>query len=220
MKTLREELAEYCGSLIDADIEAALAAAEKEPIVPSKRFEKRMAALLGTGKKASATRIKRIVIIAAAALLVLALAACTVPKVRESVSGFFVKVFGDHVKYIEPAITKERIEEEYGLVPIPEGFDIVETSNNGRCRVITYVDKNETALQLTQGAKGFDEESVDNELGVFYEKQIGDKTVRIYQSDYSSQAAWIQDGYYFSLSYNAPIELVNFEALIGSVHEN
>ena len=154
MKTLREELAEYCGSLIDADIEAAIAAAEKEPVVPSKRFEKRMAALIGTDKKASSARIKRIVVIAAAALIALALAACAVPKVRDSVAGFFVKVFGDHVEYSEPDITKERIEEEYGLVPIPEGFELKSEIRTESFLGSTYSDHNGNVIVFHQFADG------------------------------------------------------------------
>ena len=213
MKTLREELAEYCYSLIDADIEAA----EKEPVVPSKRFEKKMLALVRTGKKNTSARIKRIVVIAAAALIALALAACAVPKVRGSIAGFFIKVFGDHAEYVDPAVTKERIEEEYGLVPIPEGFEIVETNNNGCCSITTYVDKNETVIQLVQAAKGFSGESVDNEHGDFIEYNLGEAVVRIMHSDLGAQASWVHDGYYFSLTYTNPIELEDFETLIGSV---
>ena len=217
MKTLREELAEYCGSLIDADIEAALAAAEKEPIVPSKRFEKRMAALIGTDKKASSARIKRIVIIAAAALLVLALAACAVPKVRESVAGFFVKVFGDHVEYTEPDITKERIEEEYGLVPIPEGFELSKVESNDSGMVTLYSDKNNTHIVLIQGTKNSVAQSIDNELGEIYEYRVGDTTVLVRYGEQNAQASWIRDGYYFSLIYDFPVEITVFEQWIASV---
>lgn len=213
MKTLREELAEYCCSLIDADIEAA----EKEPVVPSKRFEKKMLALVRTGKKNTSARIKRIVIIAAAAFLALALAACAVPKVRKSVAGFFVKIFGDHVEYVDPSVAKDHIEAEYGLVPIPEGFELISERKTESSLELIYSDIDDNIIMFHQYADDSLKTCIDSESGEFLELNLGEKTVTIHYSENYSNASWVADGYYFTIDCTSHIDLAVFEGWIDSV---
>ena len=217
MKTIREEISEYYGALIDAEIEAAFAEAEKAPIVPSKRFERRMRALLRRGGKAAPSRTKRILIIAAAALLALAMGACAVPEVRESIAGFFVKIFGDHVEYSVPDTIKERIEEEYGLVPIPEGFKLISQNCNENFLGSVYSDADGNILMLRQFAEKDTLHAVDNENGDTCECEIGGKTVLFYHSENSSSATWIEDGYFFSLSCGSKVDPEVFKEWIRAV---
>lgn len=221
MKDIKTVISEYYGELIEAEMTAAAEAAEREPIRPSKRFEKRMSKLLGTEAAESKTRSgkcgKRILIFAIAALIALAAAACSAPKVRESIAGFFVKVFGDHVEYSEPAISKESIEEEYGLIPVPKGFEVESTEKLDGYYSIAYRNSSQIVILFIQSAKGFEGESLDIERCEILNRSIGEKNVRILLSDNYAQASWIFDGYYFSLTYAAPIDIVSFEALIDSV---
>lgn len=217
MKTIREEISEYYGALIDAEIEAAFAEAEKAPIVPSKRFERRMRALLRRGGKAAPSRTKRILIIAAAALLALAMGACAVPEVRESIAGFFVKIFDDHAEYTSPDITKERIEEEYGLVPIPEGFELINELKTKSSLVLVYSDADENVIALRQIADKDIHHLIDNENGETCECEIGGKTVLFYHSENSSCASWIEDGYFFSLSCGSKVDPEVFKEWIRAV---
>ena len=70
---------------------------------------------------------------------------------------------------------------------------------------------------LNQIAQPSYKQMIDNENGKFENKTIGDLSVRVYVSNESTQASWIKDGYYFSLSYPAPIEQQVFESWIASI---
>lgn len=219
-KEFREAFREAMEIQLAAD-EATVASADKDIPEMSPEFRKKMEELIRTGKpnnkKGLSKRGKRILIIAIAAVLALTLTACAVPEIRESIAGFFVKIFSDHVEYSNPDVTKERIEEEYGLVPIPEGFVEALISRTENAVSTTYFDNDQNGMILVQAAKGFRAEYVDSEHGLFNEYEIGGRIVRLYYSEESAQATWIQDGYYFSLTYPGSIDLGIFESWIESV---
>jgi hypothetical protein len=224
MSVSKAELAEILARSIDEEFAFAVKEAEKEPHEFSEEHEAKMAELIKTGKpndkKGLSKRGRRILIIAIAAVLALTASACAVPEIRESIAGFFVKVFGDHVEYSDPAITKETIEEKYGLIPLPNGFTITDSNEVEGCVSTTYSDDDQNTILLIQAAKGKETSFVDNENGSAVERDIGNKSVRLYYSGYSAQASWIQDGYYFYLSYSSPIGIDDFEAWIESVQPN
>lgn len=223
MRDLKTELADYYGELIDEDIEQAIEAVKKEPVKPSKKFRKQMAELIRTGKpnngSGSSKRLRRFILIAAAALLILSAAACAVPKVHESIAGFFVKVFSDHDDYFAPAITKEKLEEEYELTLIPEGFSVIGTEKTEKFSVVVYQDGARHAITMIQATKGFKGESVNNEHCTLVERTIGDKTVRMLVADDRVHVAWIYDGYYFSLTYTSYVDPEVFASWIDSVRK-
>lgn len=222
MATIEKELADAYGEIIDSEIESALSEAGTERHEFSPKFEKQMEELIRTGKpnnkKGMSKRGKRILIIAIAAVVALALTACAVPEIRESIVGFFVKVFSDHVEYSDPDVTKERIEEEYGLVPIPEGFEETSKSVLESTVVTKYEDAGGNIIKLYQIAGGSMNDWIDNENGTISECVIDGHTVSLYYSDNGAQASWLENGYYFSLSYTSYIEKNVFENWIEFVH--
>ena len=221
MTDLKKELADAYGEIIDAEYAAAAAAAEVDPPVFSKRFERRMEKLIraaDSGRSVSGgAKVRRILLIAAAAVVLLAIAACAIPEVREFIAGFFVRHTDGHDEYTEPAVTKENIEEEYGLVPIPENFKEESINQNDRAVVTVYIGENGDIIMLNQVAQPNSVQKIDNENGEFEEVTIGKTIVRVYSTPESTQASWIKDGYYFSLTYSQPIEMNEFIKLIASV---
>ena len=222
MEDNRKELIGAFEKAFDAEIEEFIAAAEKEPHEFSREFENKMEELIRTGKPNNKTvsrkRARRIVLITVAAVLALALAACAIPEVREFIAGFFVQHKGDHDEYTEPAITKERIEEEYGLVPIPEGFDEVVSVRTEKTIIVDYNDQNGNSISLEQSASDLINDSIDSENGEFSELDINGKRVRLYiDSDGYAQASWVENGYYFSLCSMSPVDKETFEEWIASV---
>ncbi len=217
MAVTKNELLDMLGKSISADLAAeGTPTPQKEPVF-SKDFEQSMNEFFAKGssaKKKNKVRPKRWLIIAIAAVVVLAATACAVPEIRESIAGFFVKVFGDHVEYTDPNVTKDSIEEEYGISPIPEGFIVESIVNGETTRITTYRNYSDDVIVLIQSVDPTQINSVDNEYGTSEEKVIDGKSVRIYTSDYFAQASWVQEGYYFSLTYNAPISSESFEDLI------
>lgn len=222
----RQALCDSMDEQIEADIAAYKEKYGEEEHVFSKEFEESMEHLFRTGKpKYRGLRSerdrrrrgrRRILAVAAAAVLGLTLTACAVPQIRESVAGFFVKVFGDHVEYTDPAVTHETIEAEYGLVPVPEGFGIVKTNRSDTCLITTYSDNDHNFIVLHQFSRS-GIQTADNAHGTFSDVTIDGIPIRLYLGEGGAQASWIQDGYYFSLSYNSPVEQELFEKWIASV---
>lgn len=233
MAVSKQQFLDMLVSDLDREIEAAEAEAKKNPHVFSDRFEKSMEKMIRTGKpdklwsedysdsgakkRKLSKRGLKVLLIAAAILLALTAVACAVPEIRESIAGFFVRIFSDHVEYVDPAITKDRIEEEYGLVPVPDGFEVINCSKTDTENVTTYSDLAGNTIVLVQNVREAIDHSVDIEQGVFFERSLDGKSLRIYFSEKSAQASWMENGYYFSLSYSSQIDEKAFEAIVRLV---
>ncbi len=204
---------------VGKELELALAACPAP--APSKAFEARMEGLIADEKRPVRrlvnSRAKRVAAALIAAVLLLLMVGFTSERIRSSVAGFFVETFGDHVEYFDPAITKTSIEEEYGLVPVPEGFEesVVSKSDLGIRTCYSTADDDTIWLWQTCNKSGI--YSVDNEHGTQMETVIEGKSVMIILSEDHAHAAWIENGYYFTLSYSSPISIDQFKEWIASV---
>ncbi len=224
MSVSKAELAEILARSIDEEFAFAVKEAEKEPHEFSEEHEAKMAELIKTGrpndKKGLSKRGRRILIIAVAALLALTAVACAVPQIRKSIAGFFVQEFGDHDEFTRPDMTKSTIEEEYGIVPVPEGYKLTEEIVVDFWISRTYMDDDNNSIILEQHA-GDPEHmwtTVDNEHGENYEKEIAGKTVRIHFAEGGCSADWVENGYYFIFSASViPLDKDTFEEWIASV---
>ena len=220
MAVTKNELLDILGKSISADLAAeGMPTPQKEPVF-SEDFEQSMNEFFAKGssaKKKNKVRPKRWLIIAIAAVVALAATACAVPEIRESIAGFFVKVFGNHVEYTDPTITKNSIEEDFGLMPIPDGLIESEEMRTDVILVTNYSDMEKVIIILTQQAGAGTSDLVDNENGDIEECTIGEKQVLLHYTEYGAQASWIQEGYYFSLEYPSYIELNEFKDLINLV---
>ena len=221
MNEAKLELADAYGEMLDAEIEALEKETEAEPHEFSERFESSMEALvIGKApkeKKPRSVRVRRALLIAAAAILALTATACAVPQIRNSIAGFFVKVFGDHVEYSEPAADKRTIEEEYALSPIPEGFTLKLDCRTKTDYLATYMDAAGGAIMLQQAAGDDISERVYTDAENFTERKIDGKSVRVHYSEEFAQAAWVENGYFFSLAYTGCVKPETFEAWIEAV---
>ncbi|MBO4849004.1 MAG: DUF4367 domain-containing protein [Clostridia bacterium] len=220
MAVTKNDLIEMLEKSIDADLAADCASAEQECPAFSEGFEQRMNDFFAkerSERKKNGARPRRWLIIAIAAAVALAATACAVPRIRESIAGFFVKIFSDHVEYTDPAITKDSIEEEYGLVPIPEGFTISDFKVEGTELRVIYTDDGNNTLKLLQSANKHLSQNVNSEWGSFSERRIGEKTIRICYSDKGAQASWIENGYFFSLTYPSQVDFDVFVEWVASV---
>ncbi len=224
----KRAIADAYGELLDAEIEAILASAPKEQHIFSDGFEKKMNALInnagsdeGGHKTEESVTVKRRKVrklwLIAAVILALAAAACAVPEVRKSIAGFFIKTFSDHVEYSDPDITKTSIEEEYELNPIPEGFSVVYHSNIGNFVTVSYQKSDETTIELSQSADKNTNPSIDSERGEFFDHVVDGKNVRLYSGHAGSVAAWIENGYYFTLYYSESMDSEMLEYLLSLV---
>ena len=209
MAMTRKEFADIVGRSFDEGLEAETGYKEQPEAEFSADFEKRMDEFFANQADGGKKKIKRRrwILIAVAAVLALAATACAVPEIRESIAGFFVKVFGDHVEYTDPAITKESIEEEYGLVPIPEGFEETVVLKTDLDLVVDYSDSDGNTITLEQSANKHKISTVDNENGDYKEISVEGKSVLVYLSESYAQASWVDNGYYFHLAYSSSVDI-------------
>lgn len=220
MAVTKKDFTDLLGESISTDLAAEAAPSSQKEHAFSETFEKRMSDFF-SGKDAQRRKAKvntkRWLIVAIAAVLLLAAVACAIPEVRQSIAGFFVRIFGNHVEYTAPVITKDRIEEEYGLVPLPEGFVQISKENTDRYVVTLYLDADDNVIILRQSVTEANIDSIDNEHGEFQELRIGENTIRVHYSEVGANAAWLENGYYFSLGYGDYIDHETFEEWVSSV---
>ena len=128
--------------------------------------------------------------------------------------------FGDHDEFTRPDMTKSTIEEEYGIVPVPEGYKLTEEIVADFWISRTYRDDDNNTIILDQHAGDPEHmwSTVDNEHGENYEKEIAGKTVRIHFAEGGCSAHWVENGYYFIFSAGViPLDKDTFEEWIASV---
>lgn len=204
---------------VGKELELALAACPAP--APSKAFEARMEGLIADEKRPVRrlvnSRAKRVAAALIAAVLLLLMVGFTSERIRSSVAGFFVETFGDHVEYFDPAITKTSIEEEYGLVPVPEGFEEEVKTRGDKLVVTWYQDSGENAIVLMQFAGKDASLNVDSEHGEFYDKQVEGRIVHFNTGGSVISATWIENGYLFSLSLPSGVDTILIEQLIISL---
>lgn len=219
---------------IDADLSAERAGKELPEHVFSEAFERRMDEFFANRRKEREAapaaweppavekrkprgiKAKYWLIAAAAVLLAFAAVACAVPEIRESVAGFFIRVFGDHFDY-EPEISQEGIGRVYGFTEAPEGFFVDVSVREGNMIVTTYSDPSGAYIKLCQAARGFSGESVNREGCSLLEREIGGRSVTLLLGEEFSHAAWVEDGYYFSISCSPGFDESDIESWILSL---
>lgn len=187
----------------------------------SERFEKRMDRLIRAESRATwrfvHTKPTRLILIAVAVIATLFLVACTVPEVRESIAGFFIRMFSNHDEIAIPHSTKNEIEAEFGLYSIPEGFEAYYYYRDKETMEIRYKNENNVEIVFRQQA-GNIIQVVDNENADIIKKSIGGKSVLVYQNnDDALIAIWEVDGYFFYLYSSADIDFTTVESLISSI---
>lgn len=187
----------------------------------SDRFERRMDRLIRSESRASwrffNTNPKRLIIIAIAVIMALFSVACAVPEIRESIAGFFVRMFSDHAEIEITDTIRERIDEIYELDPVPDGFSLSRKKTTEINVYLEYMDYNGNVIFLDQEAVHESSISIDSVSGTYCERNINGKSVLIQISDSYAQAFWEEEGYLFQLWYSSSVDLETISAWIDSV---
>ncbi|MBQ7061300.1 MAG: hypothetical protein IJM85_05915 [Clostridia bacterium] len=167
----------------------------------SEAFDTRMNTLIERETKRRRQRIgiKR-ALIAAAAVTVLFLIACAaVPALRSSVAGFLFREYEDHIEYLQQEVMRERIDNEYGFVSLPDGYRCTGTTRIPIAVSRQYENASGEAISLQQTAAGAGAPTM-NSNGSVYDKEIDGLKVLFIIREKSAAAAWVYDGYAFYLS--------------------
>jgi len=187
----------------------------------SARFLKRMARLFRKQKrvywKYVNTAAKRAAVIFVAVAMLFA-TACSFKPIREPIMKFFTEVYETFTAYFfEGKTEKKVIEKEYALDPIPEGFMMTnsvfyntvimkEYSNNAGDKILfTQIIADELSMNL------------DTEKSSAKTLQLREVDVLIYDYGTKKQAVWLENQYYFDITYIGEISTERFEEIVLTV---
>ena len=126
-------------------------------------------------------------------------------------------MFDDHVEYSDPAEIKETIEKICALSPMPEGFELKLDCRTETGYMATYMDAAGNAIMLQQSAGSGVTENIYAESGRFEERSIGKRRIRVHYGEGFAQAAWTENGYFFSIACTGDFSPETFEEWIDAV---
>lgn len=187
----------------------------------SDRFNKRMAKLINSQKKAYYhlinTAAKRVAIIFIL-ILTMFTTAFSVKAIREPIIEFVKQIYETFIHYSVEGDTIDKITKEYSLTQLPEGFnrtDIIRTDNT-----ITTIYENTSGesiefLQMTTSAHSG--QFWDNENGVIHSESVNDIKIEIKEWHDTKNALWIEHGYVFIINCFCEIDLDEIKQMIASI---
>lgn len=187
----------------------------------SERFNKRMAKLINSQKKAYYylinTAAKRVAIIF---LLILTMftAAFSVKAIREPIIKFVKQIYETFIHYSVEGDTIDKITKEYSLTHIPNGFnktDVIRSDNS----IITVYENTtgdiiEFSQMTTETHPGY---FVDNEAGEIHSGIVDGISVEFKEWNNTKNAIWIKHGYVFTLDCYGNISFDEIKQMITSV---
>ena len=187
----------------------------------SARFERRMDRLIRAESRPTwrfvNTNPRRLIIIVVAVVMALFAVACAVPEIRESIAGFFVRVFSDHAEITTPEANREMIDDVYELSPIPDGFYLKNRTKSDAVIITEYSNSVGDYIILDQSIYDFLPLSIDTEHGEYTTCVIGEKTVFLHFSKNYTQAIWTENNYIFHLRYLSQVDIDVFTSWISFV---
>ena len=169
----------------------------------SERFNKRMAKLIKSQKKAYYSLIntayKRVAIIC---IIILALltTACSVKVIREPIVNFFTEVYESFTRYFFEGDTVNTITKEYSLKVLPDGFKQTNKTQDAVFITTEYQNENGDIIELTQTITDNTQHNLDNQIGNKYEISVDGQKIQVLGFDGFIQFMWIKNEYCFKVT--------------------
>lgn len=187
----------------------------------SERFNKRMAKLINSQKKSYYrlinTAAKRVAVIF---ILVLTMftAAFSVKAIREPIIEFVKHVYETFIHYSVEGDTDDKIEIEYSLTFVPDGFEQTDIIRNDNSINITYESTDGDIIEFAQmTTETYSGHFVDNETGNIYTENVDGINVEFKEWHTTKNAIWIEKGYVFVIDCYGEISLDEIKQMIVSL---
>lgn len=221
MKMSRDELKKAFRESISQEFSAIPATDAEIDYIFSPRFESKMNRLIRTQKrpgKQFKTRAKKVWIIVAVIVLLLATAFC-IPPVRDAITGFFVSTYNDHIELEPSGDNQIAFEHEFFFSQIPEGFTLTDESRTLMAITKTYSNANGERILLDQSLSTKDGAVlVDNEKSSIWSQTVGTRGVQFRQcEDEMLSASWMENDCVVTIYYYGVTSVDYMIALIESV---
>ena len=187
----------------------------------SERFNKRMAKLITSQKKAYYhlinTAAKRVAIIIVL-ILTMFTAAFSVKAIREPIIKFVKQIYETFIHYSVEGETVDKITEEYSLTQLPDGFNQTNMVRDNYSIITFY--RNEAGDTIA-----FSQMTTETHLGYFLDNETGDIhseivdgiMVEFKEWHENKTVLWTNDGYVFSIECIGDISLDIIKEMICSV---
>lgn len=170
----------------------------------SEKFEQKMQKLIARQKKSYwkyVNTAKKRVAIAVISLLSMLMLAMSNEDVRASMLQWCENVYKEYIHYYFEGETTKKIEHEYQLTVVPDGFEKVYEQRDTESIMITYENQVGDYIQFRQQITENFDTYVDNEKGKWSTVVINDKDVKVFDYTTLMGAMWVEDGYYMFLVY-------------------
>lgn len=187
----------------------------------SERFNKRMAKLINSQKKAYYylinTAAKRVAIIFVL-ILTMFTAAFSVKAIREPIIEFVKQIYETFIHYSVEGDTIDKITKEYSITQLPEGFEISDIIRSDNFIITTYENASGDIIEFyqmtTQSHSGH---FVDNEKGEIHSEIIDSISVEFKEWHNTKNAIWIEYGYVFTVNCYGDIRFDIIKEMICSI---
>lgn len=220
MAIAREEFSEILRNEVASEF-SHIPSEEKEiDIHFSKKFTDRMDKLLVLQRKGYwkyvNTFSKRIAI-ACFTFLLLFTTACSVKEVREPIVNFIKEVHESFIQYFFEGDTMKDVSYEFQIYELPEGFEQIDVKRSPGKRITTYENNENEMIKFTQLATESLTHLVDNEQGEVSTEKLGKRDIDFYEHTELITAVWIEDGYFFKLTYYGNVSQEEVKDIILSI---
>ena len=186
----------------------------------SERFNKRMAKLIKSQKKAYYSLIntayKRVAIIC---IIILALltTACSVKVIREPIVNFIKQVYESFTHYSYDGDTTDKITKEY-YITAPDGFNQTNITNNDFLITTEYTNNNGDIIEYNQMTTEYSTGYfVDNENGNIKTEFFKGIEIQFKERYDTKSAIWTQNGYVFVLDCYGNVSFDTIKQMIVSL---
>lgn len=161
--------------------------------------------------------VPRRVAAVAAAFLLIALTACSIPSVRAAATKFIRETFDSYVYFFTEKSERRQITEYYRLTELPDGYAEEIVVKNDSCCISFYQNEAGDRIIFAQSVTEDFAIDVDNENGKHSQIDLSGTDVSIYESAGVMVAVWLHDQYAFSLTVYGDCGIDLMIKLIDSV---
>ena len=187
----------------------------------SDRFNKRMAKLINSQKKAYYylinTAAKRVAIIFVL-ILTMFTAAFSVKAIREPIIEFVKQIYETFIHYSVDGDTTDKITKEYSLTQLPDGFNQTNIIKNDNSITTIYENTSGDIIEFSQMTTeihlGY---FLDNEEGNIHSEIIDDIKVEFKEWRDLKSAVLINHGYVFMIDCYGEIDFDEIKQMITSI---
>lgn len=184
----------------------------------SDAFEKKMQKLIKAQRRRPRwhfhmTKRKRIAILVAILIALLAATACSVKAIREPLIHFLK---GQYEYSIFQNITGG-MTVQYKIAALPEGFAQTNLEQDDTSVTVTYENAAGDVIELKQLLSSEAAFTLDTKGGELYAQTVGSHSVDIYEQEDAIMAFWLQDDYMLLITYYGKPDLQLLKELVASV---